>query len=57
MKTLLYIVLGIILAIVCINCAISSLNSLIHLAFMPCLFNGLLAWLFAYLTKLCFAKI
>ena len=57
MKTILYLVLGIILGIVCINCIISSVTSLLHLAITPCLINALCAFLFGTLAKKCFAKI
>lgn len=57
MKTILYLVLGIILGIVCINCVISSVTALIHFAISPCLINAAMAVLFGYIAKKCFGKI
>ena len=57
MKTILYIALGILLGIGAINFAISSVNSLLHLALTACLINGLFACLFGFVAKICFKRI
>lgn len=57
MKTLLYIILGIVLGIACINCIVSSVASLLHLAFPSCIVSALMAFLFGFIAKKCFAKI
>ena len=56
MKTLLNLVLGLILGIICIKCAISSVSALINLAITQCVFSALLAGLFGFVAKRCFAK-
>ena len=57
MKTILYLILGIVLGIICINCAISSVSALIHLSLSSCVINVLMTCLFGYIAKKCFAKI
>ena len=57
MKTILYLILGIVLGIICINCAVSSVSALVHLSLSSCVINVLMTCLFGYIAKKCFAKI
>lgn len=57
MKTILYLLLGIVLGIICIKCIVSSVTSLLSLAITACIFNGLMALLFGFIAKKCFAKL
>ena len=57
MKTLLYLILGILLGLACVGCVISALKALVALSIFSGIINGLVAFLFGYIAKVCFAKL
>lgn len=57
MKTLLYLIIGILLGLACVGCVISALKALIALSLLSGVINVLVAFLFGYIAKVCFAKL
>lgn len=57
MKTILYFIIGIILGIITINCAIDVIICLLHFSLLAMLWNAGLTLLFGYLSLNCFERV
>ena len=57
MKTIFFFIIGIILGIITINCAINVVVCLFHFSILAMLWNAGLTALFGYITLNCFKKI
>lgn len=57
MKTLLYLILGILLSLACTGCIVNAVKAFVALSLLSGAINGLVALLFGYIAKVCFAKL
>ena len=57
MKTIFFFIIGIILGIITINCAINVVVCLFHFSILAMLWNAGLTALFGYISLNCFKKI